>query len=399
MRRLLIGLSSAAIFAAGCVTTEITTSGQIIPPPPGVTAPRGGSGSQTSIVVASLCTPSFDGFTLPLLSPNGRFLALQTGAAPPWPTLLALAGATRPGASGIEVWELGPRDGAKVSQLGRGFVLGRSVDASGFLVEEPRPDGSRRIGRVAWPGSTRLRSDGELETIDDARPQWLVDDGRINAFAALGPDGRLAWSVRSLDGGPMGLAVRTPETSFEIQPDDEWNWLLPTFSPDGRTLFALRTRDGVADLVAGDPSDEETFRQSLTIRRLSLRCDDQRAWQAMAPQTGLSATAPGPERILRLYHPDLRRVVEWDPFTDELRPLAEDSFAADSDTHKTLLLGDSEGVTAIQPAMGRAKPPRVFDRPAVPRRVDGEPGTWILLVPERDRLAVTRLRVGFAGVS
>lgn len=398
----------------GCVTREISSSATILPPLPGAQPPAVGSASQVSVVVTPLCAPIYDGFTLPLVSPDGRHVAIQTGVAPPWSALLARADASRPAASGIEVWELRERDGRKVAQLPRGFILGRSCDAGGFLVEEVRPEGSRRIGKVAWPGAMRVRPDGAFETVDDVTPQWLVDDGRVNAFATLGADGALAWSVRDSAGGPMSLAVRSGEVAFEIPSSDDWNLILPSFSASGRTLFAVRVRDGVADLLAGSTADAEAFEQSLVVRRLSLRCDEPRAWQALAPQSGGAAAAPGDGERLLLFHPDLRRIVEWDAVADTLEPLDEDSFAAAATPGGLMLVADPDGVLAVRRGAGRGKPPRVYDRPAVPRRIapipsgaggaagarsgaaqpgGGDDGTWILLVPERDRLGVVRLRV------
>lgn len=415
MRALGSAIMLAALATAqGCVTREISSTATILPPPPGAQPPAVGSASQVSVVVTPLCAPTYDGFTLPLVSPDGRHVAIQTGVAPPWAALLARPEATRPAASGIEVWELRERDGRKVAQLPRGFILGRSSDEGGFLVEEIRSDGARRIGKVAWPGTMRVRADGAFETVDDVSPQWLVDDGRVNAFASLGPGGALAWSVRDSAEGPMSLAVRIGETAFEIPSTDDWNLILPVFSASGRTLFALRVRDGVADLLAGSTSDAEAFEQSLVVRRLSLRCDDRRAWQALAPQSGGAAAAPGDAERLLLFHPDLRRMVEWDAEADTLEPLAEDSFGAAAAGSGLLLVADPDGVIAVRRNAGRGKPPRVYDRPAVPRRIapflpdsgaqGADPseaarldaydaGAWILLVPDRDRLSIVRLRV------
>jgi hypothetical protein len=74
-----------------------------------------------------------------------------------------------------------------------------------------------------------------------------------------------------------------------------------------------------------------------------------------------------------------------------------------------MLVADPDGVIAVRRGAGRGKPPRVYDRPAVPRRirfgltgsgtsgaesgVAGDSDAWILLVPDRERLSIVRLRV------
>jgi hypothetical protein len=403
-------LTAASLGVTGCTTLEVTTTdGALLPPPQGAQPPPFGSASQTSVVTTPLGTIPYDGFTLPLVSPDGRWLATQTGVPPEWPTLLAVPGARLPRASGIEVWEVDGRELERVGALPRGYVLGRAADANGFLVEQPLEDGSRRIGKVAWPAPIMATADGQatpLPTtarIDEFAPSWFIDDGRVNAFATMGTDGSLAWCVRD-PGSDQGfaLAVRpTSGTAFEVLPEPGKSWMLPTFAADATSLFACCLGDGVTDLAAGSTLDQESFEQSLLFRRLSMRMDARRTYQTLAPQGSSAAVAPGSEAVLVFFHPDLRRMVTWTPSANLLQPLPVDSFAACASLDGGMLVADPDGIlylTPPPPSAGGAIPPsgqpaRIFDRAAVPRRLDASPGDFMFFVPDGRNLGVVRFRL------
>lgn len=399
-----------ALTLAGCVTRETRTGGTIIPPPPGSTPPAFGSASQTSVSSIGVCTVPYDGFTLPLLSPDGRWLATQIGVPPTWPTLLAMKRQTVPMASSIEIWSLDSRTGRRVTTLAKGLILGRSADNDGFLVEEVLDDGSRRIGRVEWPTlepepAAETRTPDARSSLADApkplEPEWLIDDGRVNAFAALSVDanglstGSIAWCSRDIEGDGFALSVKHGATSaqWDIPPMPEQGWLLPLFSRDGRTLFAMSLRDGVVDLVAGDPSDRVAFEQSEIRRRLSVRMDAQRTYQTLAPQGTDAAVGPGDSTTLVLFDPDLRRMTIWNPTDSTYRPLTEGSFAATIVADGSVMVGDGDGIVLDHPAAAPGFPPRVYPRSAIPRHVqytgDG-PHDWVLLVPDRRSISIVR---------
>lgn len=389
----------------GCVTSETRTGGTILPPPPGATAPAFGSASQTSVSAIGVCTVPYDGFTLPLLSPDGRWLATQVGVAPQWPTLLASKQQTVPAASSIEIWSLDAKTGRRVATLGRGLILGRGADLEGFLVEEVLDDGSRRIGRVLWPtpetAPTTVQATLGGTTPPPPEPEWLVDDGRVNAFAALtiASDGSgqssLAWCSREIDGDGFALSVRHGGSGerWDLPALPEQGWLLPVFSRDGATLFAMSLRDGIVDLVAGDPRDRIAFEQSKLTRRLSVRMDAQRTYQTLAPQGTDAAVGHGDSTQLVLFDPDLRRMTIWDPSDGTYRPLAEGSFAAALLPDGAVMVADRDGLVLDHPSAAPGFPPRVYPRSAVPRRVNftGEgPHDWVLFVPERRTLSIVR---------
>ncbi|MDZ4830256.1 MAG: hypothetical protein SGJ09_08690 [Phycisphaerae bacterium] len=393
--------------AVACTTVETRTSGNLVLPDARASLPARSSASQTSVIVKSLGAVPYDGFTLPVVSPDGRFVAVQTGVAPTWPTLLGTRSGGPPRASGIEVWSLDDRGARKSFQTQKGYVLGRSADAEGFLIEAPQADGSRRIGRVRWPaGSVDATMEPDPEAPRDGLPEWIVSDARVNISPALGPGGAMAWCARDVDATDFVLVVRKGESAYEVPADEAQSWMLPTFADDG-SLFALRVRDGVTELVHAETDDFDTFEQSIAVERLSLRADAQRAWQALAPQDALSAVTPGEIPRLLLLDPDLGRMAIWDPRERGLRPMSEGSFAACVGTDGLTLLADSDGVIAAPPSSRGANPaapnanqrstilgtdgPRIYDRGAVPRRVAGQPGTWILLVPDNRRIGIVRL--------
>lgn len=371
----------------GCTTVVTRNGGAIIPPTLDSPPPQTGTASQTSVAVAGLCVVAYDGFTLPLVSPDGRWMAVQTGVPPDWPTLLASNDQRIPMASGLEIWTLQDKTGSKVATLDKGLILGRSADREGFLVEEVVGDGSRRIGRVHWPDRAQASSS------ETPQPDWMIDDGRVNAFACLSRDGSIAWCSREMRDEGFTLSVRTSSGAFQVPPATDQSWMLPVFAHDGRSLFAMRLRDGVTDLVVADATDEAAFRQSINVRRLSVRMDVRRTYQVLAPQGTENAVSPSDDAQLVLFDPDLRRMAVWDPANDSLRLLAASSFAASIATDGAVLVADRDGISVDLPAGAAERPPLVYDRPAIPRRVQFEgagPRDWILLVPDRRSISVVR---------
>ena len=64
---------------------------------------------RTSAVVAAVQPRGaipYDNMTLPIVSPDGRFIATQVGLAPSWATIVAQPDATVPDTVGIEIYEI-----------------------------------------------------------------------------------------------------------------------------------------------------------------------------------------------------------------------------------------------------------------------------------------------------
>lgn len=152
------------------------------------------SSSHVRLAVKPLGDLPYDGQTLPLIDPTGRFAATLQGPPTPWPTLLAESGADVTSTSTIVIFTLEPAiSPGAAAQLSPGVVLGRSADAAGFLVERPMDDGARWIGKVSW-------QTGQVD--------WLVADEHLNAHATLGPGGELAWSRLRIGSSTREIVIR-----------------------------------------------------------------------------------------------------------------------------------------------------------------------------------------------
>jgi hypothetical protein len=257
MERLGWALAFGTLLATGCATTTVRrehpTGARYV-----IAQPRTEGAGDLAAAILPLGSVPYDNRSLPLVSPDGRTVATQTGLAPEWPTLLAARGASVPASTRVEVHAI-DRDlgvASAVATLAEPVLLGRGGSAEGFLVESPRPDGARWIGIHPWgPGAI----------------EWLVADGRVNAFASPGPEGRLTWSRRPVGTEHFDLVVRkgTSEWVIGAQGGD---WLLPVFGADD-VLHAVRVVDGRLDLASMVARSAESMRETLTLlRRVARRC-------------------------------------------------------------------------------------------------------------------------------
>ncbi|MGD9689211.1 MAG: hypothetical protein AB7K52_00320 [Phycisphaerales bacterium] len=209
---LLTGLSA-------CVTERIThPSRPVMPPTPAIPTdpPR-----FTTRAIGSI---RYDGVTLPIVSPDGTFIAVQVGRPPSWAGVLATAGDPLSSLCRIAIHLVA--DGTVLLSdvlPPRGLLLGRSADERGFLVEEPQPDGSRRIGRCSWLS-------GAIE--------WLVDEpGVCCAHAIELRDGTLAYTRRAVGAPRAELVIRLKSSPAGAEPVPPITLALP----DATLLFPLTT--------------------------------------------------------------------------------------------------------------------------------------------------------------
>lgn len=344
-------------------------------------------GSAARLDFRTLGTVATDGCTLPIFSPDGRRLAVQTGVVPDEATALARPGQRPPRASRIAIYQIEGRSLTRLGETEAGLVLGRSADARGFLVESPRPDGSRWIGRIDW---------GSAAGTGGEEPEWLVQDGQVNAFAALGPAGELAYATRDVRERRFDLVVRRDGVAARLSGDGIRSYLFPTFSADGARLLAIAVRDGIAELTDLDPRSSAAMEQSLVRMTVSDRADDRVAAQMIAPQGARDATL-GDDWLV--FHPALGTLVRWRGGM-EVRPIPGGAVALGrvDDTRIAVLAGGSVRVRAVDPAAGAgARDPGtlVIDGVAVPRRsdaVDGAPSV-ILVIPEPNGIRLVLVRV------
>jgi len=370
----------------GCAQTENTSaarpnrsgSPQIIPARPAPTQHLIGRAH-----IRALGVVPYDISTLPLISPDGRFLATQFGAAPTIATRDAAPGATVPAGTRIAIYRLEARDDLNqelplVAVLEEPLLLGRSCNDEGFLVESPRDDGSRWIGFVGWESR-------ELE--------WIVADDNVNAFAALGPNDRLAWSRRPADGSRFELVVQIMGGQFTIGGDDT-DWLVPTWSETGDGIFAATLVEGELSLVYMQGMDRVTMLQSQDSIRLAF---DARAGHAVDMMSGQPAVVgdPQPESPMLVFaHPASRYsgIALWRPLrrgSGATQILDSDAYAAAIDRHEFVMIA-SNGSIAGFPLDSPDSRINFVDEDGVPRLTTSDEWPIVLLVPLREQ---PRLRV------
>ncbi len=262
--------------------------------------------SAVRTAVLPLCTVPYDNFVLPLVAPDGRMLATESGVPPEWSTVLAEPGAPEPLATSVEIYQLTfeERKAQRTAVLDGAVILGRSCDESGFLIEHQFDDGTRSIGKAAW-------TSGAIE--------WLVENDSVNAFACLGSQGRLTWSRCAVDGDYFSLVVRQPDGSEWSAQTAGGHWLFPTFSQDGESLFVLRLTDRKLELIHGAAGSRAAFEQSIRSIPLSDQGSLHLAYQVMNGQPLTVGLPPSTHDELVFFHPTQGRAALWRPYSRSAR--------------------------------------------------------------------------------
>jgi hypothetical protein len=422
-RAIRVGAALAGLTAGliGCVT-EGPARPRVAPPPPNrpampVRLPDGPvaapvtaaaiTNSRVRIAISPLGSVPYDGQVLPLVSPDGRFIAVQEGTAPTWPTLLAGDEASVPAGTRLAVYEVSPAPpGARSSSppiqrvrhaqdVPSGLILGRAADAEGFLVEAPRSDGSRWIGKVAW-ASGRLA--------------WLAQDGRVSAHGVLMAGGELLFTRRPVNSAVAELVVRSRGGAEDARSDPEGAFLYPIATTDPAAAYALIQVGSAIELVClavdRDPpiSGPARFGPVLARSNVAVSTDPAVAYQIAAPtqNTGPLARlegepAPGePPEPPVIYHPRLQRAAAFDKGTSQFTGLAARSIAAaywSSPLERGFFCTTPEGVVFAPytgpgeegaEAIGRRLPDaRVLGTPYVTRRTSSERWPLLMLGPSR----------------
>jgi hypothetical protein len=404
----------------------------------------------------------YDGMTLPIIAPGGEDLAVQAGAPAEWPALLAVPGATS-AATRIEVYDLrqrpitlAPWSAAARTPEGRspipvGALLGRSTDASGFLIEWPRGDGSRWIGRARW---------------DSGQVEWLVRGQGVNAHAVLLADGALIFTRQAPGAVAPELVERRPDgvelviaparaigasgspRAEPAEPGDAapapalWSgWMLPSLSPDQTRLAAWRVVFGAPAIERAVPTAElvEFVRAAppATPGEAAPSGEAATGWRpvggaplAQVRGAGLraavyqsqAAVEPAPVRVdapaapeasamnaaLLYLHPAAARLeVSFEPGARG-RPLAEDAYAAArvvAPDRAGFAVATPSGVEFVPLSLARApdqvnaapalRPStRLLDGPAALRQLASPDGRVLVVRPGGDRtLQLLRLTI------
>jgi len=320
-----------------------------------------------------------DGFLLPLISSDGARVAWQSQSNADWPTLLAQPDATtalRASVSGKSI-----ASGGGWTQT-ESLLLGRMTTVNGIVVEAPQANGSRWIGLLAWDGSAT---------------EWFVKDVNVNAFAAIGPRGELAWCRRASAATEFDLVVQRPEGQLEWPRREGESWMMPVVAKDG--VYACSLRDGILELAflplrAGESLSRSEAEPAILRQRISIRGTARNAFQSFVACTpDRAVTSQG----LLFYHPDLRRMVIWNARNGSMTLLAEGSLAAwmQPDASVMLSLAQRLVMQEVPPDAGMAP-------------VELIPGLWIVrgrdangaivVGPRSEGCQISRLRIGAAEV-
>jgi hypothetical protein len=381
----------------------LNTPPAILPDGP-IAKPADSASGQSSRVVSTVAPVGelrYDGLTLPLVAPSGKFIAVQQGASPPWPTITADDGQQPAEGTRLSIYSLTgnllePVD--QSSSIPTGLLLGRAADENGFLVEWPRADGSRWIGKCRW-------STGAID--------WLAQGTDINAHGTLSTSGELAFVRRRIGDPANALVLRRADGSEDVRIAVDGSYLFPAFSRDDSVLFAaLQSRTTteleVIRIDAKGPTQARSFRSVVATTQLANKPDLLLAYQALGSvlSTGFvpntSAISADP---LVYFSPRHGRCVAFSPGTGGPQLLAVKSIAAirvENADAPGYLCAVPEGLVFIPIRDGKpdpANPVRVLGTPFVPRRLSDEFGSLLLFGPVRgsqDTLQVTRLLLGTA---
>ena len=313
----------------------------------------------------------WDRFTLPIFSPDGTNAAVQLGPSVPSEVLTGTDRATL-GHTIIELHKIDPTHGKISKPLlveQQGLLLGRYANNVSLLVEAPRGDAGRWIGRIDW-------ATGQL--------RWLVSDDATNAFPTLNPRGDLAWSRRFKNGERYHLVLKTAVEQRVID-DGESDWLMPSFAGNDR-LYVYRLRDGALSLVNIDLRARDPLLTATAISLMESGSTREHVWQ-------IATTNPNnPEGILAFYHPIHRRMTIWQPGKSmETVYLVRDSVAAAPVQDGSWIVTTSDRV--IRQQLGSDDGILLRNRLEVPIATTSPKWTHLMLVPDGNRLEVRAINL------
>ena len=322
----------------------------------------------------TIATLPWDRFTLPVIAPSGRHAAVQLGPPPPRSTIFGDTPGTAPDTV-IELHSLDPQAAQRTTPRRAaedGLLLSRFADDQSVLVEAPRGEAGRWIGRVEF-------ATGAVE--------WIVEDSSINAFPALGPRGALAWSRRDRSDDRFHLVVRSGGRTRIID-DGTGDWLFPQFTAPGQ-LRAWRITDGGLHLVQLDLASRDPLLTQIDVLLVPTGATRALAWQ-------LATTNPAPPvstADVAFHHPLQRRMAIWSPgASTNMAFLAPGSIAAAA-------VGDGTWLVATDRRLLRQRRDQgggihLRDSMAIPVATTSPQWTHLLLVPDGNRLLVRAINVG-----
>ena len=320
----------------------------------------------------SLGTIETRGRITPLTSPDGRWIATETGPEISSKNLMAMSNTPLPLNNGVQITKV---DGSN-SSLATAFVLpgplllGQSADAEGFLVEQPRIDGSRWIGKVAW---------------ETGKVEWLVDDNKVNAFGSLGPQGELAWCTREIYASEFSLAIRFANGEELGIAANGGEWLMPAWSTRSPRLSVFfLADDGIMSILSLDCRTPELLSDQPKRFDLMTGAKREDAFKARQSHPTIQGTPPPPLEEVLFYHPTLDAIYLWLPMSSLKTPpmaLSAESLVATKDPGSPGYLVGTRNDLRWQDPNNRKVFVRVRYGPSVPRVTNSQVTPYLLFVP------------------
>lgn len=341
--------------------------------------------TRVQVTVVPTGIVSYDGQTLPIVSPDGRFVAVQCGAAPTWATILATEGQTPSDRTCIDIFEVtdrGLKPVATTASVPKGAVLGRDATTDGFLIESVQQNGARWIGEVRW-------------VTGDAR--WLVQGNAVNSHAAWlrGENADSLVYTRRAVGEQLHGALMLQHQGVEQVVSEGALWFA-TPAPSGNMVYACDISNGLVLCAFGVSRDGGHVRVSGPIakRSISAEADPAMAYEVFASmQPGawmarpLSGTSEDMDAI-GLIDPSAGREALYDSKAGTLRALGKGTVASvrwdDVDQNGIRAVGyfltSRQGLVFLPDSgVGSSlEPARVLASPYVPRAVRDNRGASLL---------------------
>lgn len=315
----------------------------------------------------------------PLTSPNGLWVATETGPEVPVNSLMAAPNSPIPVNNGVQITKV---DGTNsklttLHTLSSPLLLGQSSDAEGFLVEQPRLNGSRWIGKVAW----------ETGKID-----WLVQDDKVNAFGSIGPKGELAWCTREIDSPKFSLAIRFTDGEEIGLAANSGEWLMPAWSTrSSRISVFFLANDGIMSILSLDARTPELVTEQPKRSDLMTGANRQDAYQARQSHPVIQGTPPTPLEEVLFYHPTLDAIYLWLPMSALKTPpfaLSAESLVATKDPGSLGYLVGTRTDLRWQDPDNRKVFIRVRYGPSIPRVTNSRVTPYLLFIPAGNGMEV-----------
>ena len=367
--------------ASGCVQTsrDVTSSRLLTPDQTSQNQRLEARDTSASLSLTPLGSIRYDDDCLPLISPDGSRLAVRSGGSPPsWAMKCARNGEVLPPVTKIHIYDI--TETAKiVHTLSGTYLLGKGINSEGFLIEEPRRNGSRRIGLANW-------SDGKI--------QWIVDDEYVNAFGDIDENGTIAYSRRLPDEPGFELVIKGQGSQWVLPSKWERSWVDPVLAPDGETIFVFRHGDGILELGWGRFYEDVPLDVTIQTRLLSDRVNPRSQHEVLVGFSGNDASPPGEYPRIVFRHPGIGRIIEWTAQSGIARPFPEGTLAA-------TMLGQDRGVAALNdalkiielPQLQQASPVEItlMEEMGIPRKLGSKTDEIILLRPRNGRFELTKM--------